>query len=98
MYAKYWVTPKVLIRNIVMKIKAPGLLNLLNELKKSDIVFFATSFKNPVMLNSILSRDMKTTLKSHFCVKSVGFCHIGYMLLLESFHNATKVCKLLTRL
>ena len=58
------------------------LLNLLNKLRKSDkiISLFGNEFNKFThtrarKLDSILSYDIKITLKSHFWRKEIRFCH-----------------------
>ena len=79
------------------------LLNLLNELRKRDkmwglqsilLLFRNDKFNNTGawMLYSIYD-DIKITVqsfKSHFWVKTLGFCHIYVTLLKASFHNVSR--------
>ena len=86
-----------------MYMSARVLLNLLNELRKMDktrglpsiLTLFRNKFNkfNNMQYRSTnvrfyLSYDIKTILKSHVDVKTLGFCH---MLALKAlFHNVSR--------
>ena len=83
------------------------LLNLLNELSKSDkmrgLPSILSLFRNKFnkfnngakIVDSIHHMTLKLLLNLVFARKTLRFCHIYLMLIWTSSHSLTKICKLL---